>query len=144
MNTFLRLFFYQNKDGNLRISKYPLIDSTVVQFGLVDPKSVSTPVASGARIYLNEESEPLDGTYSQLVGVLLYPSITVRRDISSAVGRLARFCAKKKYSHWMEEATVLRYLMKTRVCSITNRTELDLYLLVVVDSNFAGEHVDRT
>jgi hypothetical protein len=88
--------------------------------------------------------EPLDlkvYPYRQLVGSLMHLSVTVRPDITFAVGALARSMAEPTMVHWQAAKGVLRYLSGTASLGITfgGSSGLGLHLQGYCDADYAGD-----
>lgn len=98
------------KNGTLRITNQPRIQSTLQRFCMEEAKTVLTPVSSGVRLEPDEDREPCGGPDYELVEVLLYLANTVRPDILLVVVCLSRFCYNPKSSHFVSAKRVHRYL----------------------------------
>lgn len=131
------------ESGMMPILKNRLIKSTLQHFGMENSKSVSTPVNSCVQEEFDEDGEPLDGPYSELVVVLLQLDSMVLQDIKFIVRLLARFCSKPKMSHWEAANSVLWFLKRTVKKGIAYSSEIGVEILGFVDSDLAGDHVDR-
>jgi hypothetical protein len=98
----------------------------------------------GTSVKLKKESAQLlepDNRYSELVGALLYVSVSTRPDIAQSVGALARYCAAPAVEHWEAAKSVLKYLNSTRDVGITysGGSGLQGYS----DSDYAGDEDSR-
>lgn len=79
--------------------------------------------------------------YREAVGCLIYAAITVRPDISYAVGRVSRFCEIPGRPHWSAVKHILSYLAGTKnhgICFSDGNGERNT-LLGFCDSDYAGE-----
>lgn len=76
--------------------------------------------------------------YRELVGSLMHLSVTVRPDISFAVGALSRYLASPTMMHWQAAKGVLRYLSGTADYGITYGPD-PTDLLGYCDSDYAGD-----
>ena len=88
------------------------------------------------------EGEPLDNdvhNYAELVGSLLYLSITTRPDIAQAVGALARYMSCATTAHWQLAKGVLRYLAGTLDYGITYGGTGFEPLVGYCDADYAGD-----
>jgi hypothetical protein len=78
---------------------------------MLGAKEVNIPMNPKMPIY-DEDAQVVDNRkYRQLVGKLLYLTIT-RPDISFAIGRLSQFMAKPTQQHWDAALMVLRYVKR--------------------------------
>jgi hypothetical protein len=127
--------------GTLRLTQRRAIEELLTKFGMQDCKPNSTPFV--AKVQLEPDLEnPTDMPYRELVGSLMYLSITTRPDIAQAVGVLARFMANPAESHWSVAKGVLRYLAGSRDLGITyTRGEGDTPVTLVgySDADHAGD-----
>ena len=92
----------------------------VAKYGLMEGKPRALPMSTATK--LTEEGEVLDPAvypYRQLVGSLLYLSVTSRPDISYTVGALSRYMARPTMQHWQTAKGLLRYLAGTAEYGIT-------------------------
>ena len=66
-------------------------------------KSIATPVDVGTKLIkaTNEDETIEQQLYQSAIGSLMYLSISVRPDISYAVGNLVKFASKPTKIHWM-------------------------------------------
>jgi hypothetical protein len=114
----------------------------VAKFGLSEGKTKSIPLSPSIKLS-KEEGEPLDKDqypYSQLVGSLMYLSVTTRPDISFVVGALARFMSCPTSTHWQAAKDVLRYLEGTKDYGLVfGGSSNDLSLVGFCDADYAGD-----
>jgi hypothetical protein len=127
----------------ITIAQSRLTSELLSKYGLDDAKPLSTPLSATDK--LTTIGEPLDtaaSPYSQLVGSLMYLSVTTRPDIAQAVGALARYMAAPTTAHWQAAKHVLRYLSGTTTYGITfgaTNTGLEAYC----DADYAGDQDTR-
>ena len=85
------------------------------RFGMMDYKSMSTPMVSNLKKLhdFDSGSYSVDPTmYRQLIGSLLY-LVHTRPDICFTVSALSQFMADPRQRHWVVAKHVLRYLRGT-------------------------------
>ncbi len=87
-----------------------------------------------------EGEDPVDpdNPYAQVVGSLLYLSVTTRPDIAQAVGVLSKFMSNPMSAHWQAAKGVLRYLTGTLDYGITFAGG-DTTVIGYCDADFAGD-----
>ncbi|KAI1002466.1 hypothetical protein K3495_g5735 [Podosphaera aphanis] len=94
------------------------------RFGMKDCNGVSTPMVSGIVLKEHENDELLDddnaALYRHIVGSTIYLSNGTRPDVSYAVGQLARFMAKPRFSFLLHAKHLLRFLKRTANYGITH------------------------
>jgi len=97
------------------------ITKALERFGLTECKTVSTPEALVRGSSIGKEDardggeEPCDRQkYMELIGTLMYPSISTRPDIANAARSLAQHMQHPKRRHEVAAERVLRYLAGTK------------------------------
>lgn len=112
----------------------------VAKYGLEESKTRAIPLSPATN--LTSEGNLLDHStypYSQLVGSLLYLSVTSRPDIAYTVGALSRYMAKPTMQHWQAAKGLLRYLAGTANYGITFGAAADASLKAYCDADYAGD-----
>jgi hypothetical protein len=97
------------------------------RFGMIDSKTVSTPLPENIKLSIPLSKEDNDWTldmrilngnkkskYQQLIGSLTYTALGTRPDIAFATQRLACYNAEPCKSHWKAAKHILRYLNGTQ------------------------------
>ncbi|BES98092.1 Hydra magnipapillata [Nesidiocoris tenuis] len=97
--------------GVLKIDQSNYIGNLLEKFGMVDAKTVSSPLDPGTR--LSVEGELANVPFQQLVGSLMYLSVSTRPDISFAVTYLSQFNKNPSVESWSAAKRVLKYLKGT-------------------------------
>lgn len=96
------------------------ISNLVKRFGQEHAKTVSTPCIKDHALVKREDgddSKPCDKPYRQLVGGLLYATLT-RPDVAVAVSMLSKYLHDPSTAHWNAAIRVLRYLNTTKSLSL--------------------------
>jgi hypothetical protein len=126
-------------EGSIKLShKCMVLSDLVSSFGLssgnplVVPMNASVDLSSGDP--LDTSTEP----YRELVGRLMHLAVTVRPDISYAVGVLARYLSSPTTAAWQAAKGVLRYLSCTSRLDISFGSEKP-GVLGHCDSDYAGD-----
>ena len=107
-----------NRDRALRtikLSHQRMVTDLVHNFGMEHGNSRVLPLSPATELSATV-GDPLDTSiypYRALVGSLMHLSVTVRPDISYAVGALSRYLASPTMVHWQAAKGVLRYLSGT-------------------------------
>jgi transposase InsO family protein len=129
--------------GTITINHTRMVKDLVAKYGLEDGNPRQLPLS--ASILASTPGEPLDlqaYPYRQLVGSLMHLSVTVRPDITFAVGVLARHMAQPTMAHWQAAKGVLRYLSGTASLGITfggSSSGSGLQLQGYCDADYAGD-----
>jgi Reverse transcriptase (RNA-dependent DNA polymerase) len=136
------------KEHTVQLGQEAYIDSLLERFGLVDAKTVSTPLPVGADLAKancpktpEEQAEMADSRYRELVGCLMYSMLTVHPEIAYAVSVLSKFVANPGPIHYEAAKRVLRYLkgVKSAKLVLGGWAELRAYS----DADWAGDRDDR-
>jgi hypothetical protein len=112
MHYFLGLEVWQSPDEIfLNPGKY--IVEILQRFGMMDCKSMATPMVVNLKLLSDSSSDLVDPTmYKQLIGSLMY-LVNTRTDICFAVNTLSRYIVEPRHVHLVAEKHVLRYLHGT-------------------------------
>lgn len=97
----------------LRISQRAFLERLLQRFNMSDCKPVSTPIENRLRLQRGEESKRTDKPYRELVGCLVYVTLTTRPDLSAAVNFYSKFQSCPTEEHWRHLKRVLRYIRGT-------------------------------
>jgi transposase InsO family protein len=139
--------------GTLTLDQELYVSKALEKFGLAECKSMSTPALSAQEKESDEDGAgaPADkDRYMQIVGTLLYATISTRPDISFAVQKLTRHMQAPLKRHMAAAERTLRYLSGTKGLGLTfGRTHQqadDKQQLVVsafADADWANDKIDR-
>ncbi|GKC30124.1 retrovirus-related pol polyprotein from transposon TNT 1-94, partial [Tanacetum coccineum] len=142
LNFFLGLQIKQMEDGIFfNQSKY--IKEMLKKFGLEESKPMKTPMSSDTKLTKDEECESVDSTkYRGMIGSLLYLTAS-RPDIMFSVCLCARFQEAPKTSHLEAVKRIFRYIKGTTHLGLWYPKGTGIETVVYVDSNHAGDYVDR-
>jgi hypothetical protein len=108
MHYFLGLEVWQRTD-EIFLSQGKYIVDILYRFGMLDCKSMSTPMVSNINKLHESDSESdlVDPSmYKQLIGSLMY-LIHTRLDICFAVSTLSQFMSELRHRHWIAAKHVL-------------------------------------
>ena len=111
---------YIRERGRLTLSSERYVKELAARFNSYKTKNRSTPQEPGSKL-MKPTGELADRTefqanrsYREIVGSLLYVSITTRPDISYGVGRLSRYLNDFDQTHWKAALYLLGYLQTTK------------------------------
>ena len=124
----------------IKLSHQRMITDLVHNFGLEHGNSRVLPLSPSVQLSA-ADGDPLDTSiypYRELVGSLMHLSITVRPDISYAVGALSRYLATPTMVHWQAAKGVLRYLAGTSDYGISYGGPTS-DLMGFCDADYAGD-----
>src|SRR5438034_6606707 len=100
-------------NGFVRIDQNHYIQQILTEFGMENAKPASTPMSPSIKLddetsqILNQQDHKL---YRKMVGKLMFASIAVRIDITTAVNRLSQYLSAPRMIHLQAAKHVLRYL----------------------------------
>jgi hypothetical protein len=143
INSYLGISVQRDRSAkSITISHQRMVNDLVSKYGLEDSNPRRLPLSASSLVGTSEE--PLDlklFPYRQLVGSLMHLAVTVRPDISYAVGALARHMAAPTSTHWLAAKGVLRYLAGTPSLGITfgGSGDTSLELQGYCDADYAGD-----
>ena len=129
--------------GTLTITQSRMARELAIRGGMGDCKPRDTPLSVSTRLSA-DNGDPLDnttaGVYRELVGQLLYMSVSCRPDLAQPVGVLARYTMAPTTVHHTALKGVLRYVAGTPNLGITyGGNGGDGELVGFTDSDYAGD-----
>jgi hypothetical protein len=112
MHYYLGLEVWQ-KRGEVFLGQGKYAIKILQKFGMMDCKSMDTPMNADIRKVKVPDSDPVDPSlYRQLIGSLMY-LVNTRPDICFAVNTLSQFQVEPRQEHWIAAKHVLRYIRGT-------------------------------
>ena len=141
--------------GTLTLDQELYVSKALERFGLSECRTISTPAVSSS-----EKEDDQDGggapcdqaKYMEIVGTLLYATISTRPDISYAVQRLTRHMQAPLKRHMVAAERTLRYLAGAKELGLLfgrvhskKKGDEDLQLTVeaFADADWANDKLDR-
>ena len=93
----------------------------------------------------NEDEKVENWPFRELVGILMWLSISTRPDIVNAVRAVARYCTAPRAIHWKAALGILEYINGTSEYRIRVQrgTLSGISLEVFADANYASKATDR-
>ena len=112
MHYFLGLEVWQNSD-EIILSQGKYAMEILKRFGMMDCKSMSTPMTTNLKLFGDTSSGTIDATlYRQMIGSLMY-LMNTRPDICFVVNTLSQYMVDPRQVHLVAAKHVLRYLKGT-------------------------------
>ena len=128
----------------LTISQKTFADELVKKYGVTSTQSV--PLRVGIKLEEFNEDEMVENwPFRELVGSLMWLSISTRPDIANAVRAVARYCTAPKAIHWKAALGILEYINGTSEYGITFQrgTLSGISLEVFADADYASKATER-
>ena len=142
MHFFLGLEIWQRSDVILVNQDRYIID-ILRRFGMMDCKSMSTPMTLNLKKLCSDESDLVDPTmYRQLIGSLMY-LVNTRPDICFVVSTPSQYMHEPRQIHWVAAKHVLRYLHGIVGYGLRYSADNDMQLVGYTDSDWARSVKDR-
>ncbi|MBW0502459.1 hypothetical protein O181_042174 [Austropuccinia psidii MF-1] len=127
---------------SLCLSQTSMIRKILVEFGMQNAHSVSTPMDPG--VYLstaNDEDHSLflalNVNYRRAVGLINYLAISTRPDLAFPVSLLSQHLEKPGIQHWRAFKRLLRYLIGTQHLGLT-LSPTNIHIHTYADASYAN------
>jgi hypothetical protein len=132
-----------HKHGEVFLGQGKYAVKILDKFGMMDWKSMDTPMTTDIRKVRNSDSDLVDPSlYRQLIGSLMY-LVNTRPDICFVVNTLSQFQVEPRHEHWIVAKHVLRYIRGTLNYGLRYTASIDIQLHGFTDSDWAGSAEDR-
>jgi hypothetical protein len=142
MHYFLGLEVWQRPD-EIFLSQGKCTFEILQRFGMMDCKSMATPMVTNMKLLSDSSSDLVDPTmYRQLIGSMMY-LVNSRPDICFAVDTLSQYMVEPRHVHLVATKHVLRYLHGTVGYGFRYVLDREVKLQGYTDSNWVGSAVDR-
>lgn len=142
MVKFLGMEILYNID-KITIKQTQMIEKILTTFNMTECKTMSSPMETRFDPKL-EENEIINVPYRQLIGSLLYLTMTSRPDISYAVSLLSRYLDKPNENLWKAGKRIIRYLKGTKEKGLLfRRSDEEEVLWGYSDADWAGDKEER-
>jgi hypothetical protein len=142
MHYYLGLEIWQ-KRGEVFLGQGKYAVKILQKFGMMDCKSMDTPMTTDIRKVRDSDSDPIDPSlYRQLIGSLMY-LVNTRLNICFVVNTLSQFQVEPRHEHWIAAKHVLRYICGTLNYGSRYTSSSDIQLHGFTDSDWAGSAEDK-
>jgi hypothetical protein len=127
MHYYLGLEVWQ-KRGEVFLGQGKYVVKILQKFGMMDCKSMATPMVTDLRKLRDCDSDPVDSSlYRQLIGCLMY-LVNTRPNICFSVNMLSQFQVEPRQEHWIATKHILRYLHGTITYGLRDASNSDVQL----------------
>jgi hypothetical protein len=131
------------KHGEVFLGQGKYAIKILQKFGMMDCKSMDTPMTTNIRKLRDSDSDPVDPSlYRQLIGSLIY-LVNTQPDICFVLNTLSQFQVEPRHEHWIATKHVLRYIPGTINYGLRYTASSDRQLHGFIDSDWAGSVEDR-
>lgn len=128
----------------MRIHQRRYLESLLIRFEMQNCRTVSTPMEYKLKLPKGEESKRIFKPYRELVGCIMYVSLTTRPDLAVAANYFSQFQVCPNEEHWIHLRRVLRFIQGTLSLGLCYRASNDSPLLeVYTDADWASDITDR-
>ncbi|KXJ68982.1 hypothetical protein RP20_CCG000687 [Aedes albopictus] len=132
------------KEGRMKISQRNYLEELLRRFEMFECKPISTPMENKLRLRKGVEELRTTKPYRELIGCLMYASLTTRPDISATVNYFSQFQSCPNEVHWVQLKRVLRYIKGSLEVGLVYQVDADVPVLMVYsDADWANDLVDR-
>lgn len=132
---------YDKVKNTISIDQKHYILELLKKFGLLESKSIATPMEKGLKLIPNKGSMP-NLPYQQLIGSLMYLTVHTRPDISFSVNYMSQFNKSFGTEHYNHAKRILRYLKYSiNKCLVFTKTKFSV--TGFVDADFSNNISDR-
>ena len=134
LHFFLGLEVWQESD-EIFLGQGKYIEETLQRFGMMDCKSMPTPMVANLKLLNETSSDRVDSTiYRKMIGSLMYLTNT-RLDICFADNTLSQFMVEPRRVHWIAAKHILRYLKGTVEYGLKYRSDHEVNLEGYTDAD---------
>ncbi|XP_054745996.1 uncharacterized protein LOC129250391 [Anastrepha obliqua] len=146
IKTCLGIEFHQDlKTNSVFLGQRKYAEEILIRFGMEQCKPIQTPMELNCRLEKPasaNESEMKVYPYQNLLGALMYLSVTTRPDIAFTVSFLSQFNSNYSLQHWKAAKRVLRYVKGTiNYGLLYKKSDSELY--GVADADWGANLADR-
>lgn len=145
VRNFLGLNIQRDREaGLMKIDQKAYIEAVLERFGMGNCKP--SPVPMDPHLRLEKGNDPksfTDKPYRELIGCLMYLTVTSRPDICAAVNYFAGFQCCATEEHWAHLKKVLRYLRGTADYQLVYRRVEAEPVAVFADADWGNDPNDR-
>ena len=136
----------ERETDTLTISQKTFADELVKKFCVTSTQSV--PLRVGVKLEKFDEDERVENwPFRELVGSLMWLSISTRPDIANAVRAVARYCTAPRAIHWKAALGILEYITDNGTSKygikFQRGTLSSISLEVFADADYASKATDR-
>ena len=136
---YLGIYVEYSQDA-VSLSQSLYVDQVVSRFRMENAIGYDSPTCGKILMPAKDISEIVTNVpYRELVGALMWLSVTTRPDITFAVSSVSRFLDSPTKEHWNAAKRILRYAKKTKNARLTYHCSAQSEFIAFSDSDWAGD-----
>lgn len=135
---FLGMQIEQRSDGSIFINQEAYAQKVLRKFQMEESHALVVPSDPNQILCNFEDAEECKFPYRQLIGSLMYLSVSTRPDITYALGNVSRYMERPTHVHVEAAKRILRYVKGTFQFGITYNSDGEESLNGYSDSDYAG------
>ena len=120
----------------IKIHQQTYISAILKKFQMTECNPVSTPAEAG-KVFSKNSDVKAEVPYRQIIGSLMYLTVSTRPDIAFIVGKLCQHLDNPLHEHWQAAKRVLAYLKATSDHGIIYYGANEQTLRVFTDADYA-------
>lgn len=143
-SSFLGMHIDQNfEKGTIILSQSKYLERVLERFDMKDCRPKTTPMEKGLHIERGDENKCSNHPYRELIGCLIFATVTTRPDSCAATGYFSRFQSCFDERHFNHAKHVLRYIRGTIDLKLVyTRQNAAPTLVGFSDSDWGGDKND--
>lgn len=143
-SSFLGMHIDQNiEKGTIILSQSKYLEKVLERFNMRDCNPKSTPMEKGLHLERGDENKCSNNPYRELIGCLIYATVTTRPDLCAATGYFSRFQSCFNEHHFNHVKHDLRYIRGTIDLKLVyKKQEAAPTLVGFSDSDWGGDKND--
>lgn len=143
-STFLGMHIEQDiEKGTIVLSQSKYLEKVLQKFNMQDCKPKSTPMEKGLHLDAGDKNKCTNHPYRELIGCLIYATVTTRPDLCAATGYFSRFQSCFNESHFNYARHILRYIRGTIDLKLVYQKQRAAATLIgYSDSDWGGDQND--
>lgn len=145
VSTFLGMHIQQDiEKGTIVLSQSKYLEKVLQKFNMQDCKPKATPMEKGLHLEPGDANNCSNHPYRELIGCLIYATVTTRPDLCAATGYFRQFQSFFNENHFNHAKHILRYIRGTLDLKLVYRKQNAANTLVgYSDSDWGGDQNDR-
>lgn len=130
--------------GTIGMSQRHYLRNVLRKFDMTDCKPASTPIEKGLQLDKGGSNENSNQPYRELIGCLMYATLTTRPDLCAAVNYFSGFQSCFTERHYTYAKHILRYIQGSADLRLVYKHHKDASVLVgYSDADWGGDQNDR-